>query len=354
MRDLQLFSSRSKSVGVPPHPSHSPSVSVPAHIPSQSQASRLPTLSRVELPPIKHAIGGAEESISIVTSTTTLPQRIISTGKKAPRSKGASNHRSYQPGKKSTAAYASKQTTHSRPAARKNTVREEIKASHIAKRRLELPQNISTNKERPTVEPQNPYDDPKYFSPLTVLTEDGTKQPIFKFHQHPDTVEEQWAEYKYGLHGQPPVEQLEAKYRAKWRNNDYGRSWFTRRKPFWDKIKEAMAEGKTEAEALNLMRDLANGRVKSLIGQLCDERASKRRRLEKMQKGRSRASRKKWSEARKEEVVDSAEEESVGADSKTNAVVLRKRIKQFKAWAGVDESESDTISKKDADELWSE
>ncbi|GJD01107.1 hypothetical protein ColKHC_09932 [Colletotrichum higginsianum] len=96
----------------------------------------------------------------------------------------------------------------------------------------------------------NPYDDPKYFSTLAVFSNDGTERPVFKFHRHPETVEEQWAEFRYGLHSQPPVERLEELYRAKWRNSTYGRSWFTRRKAFWDKVKDLLAEGRTEQEAL--------------------------------------------------------------------------------------------------------
>ncbi|WQF86444.1 Putative NADH:flavin oxidoreductase/NADH oxidase, aldolase-type TIM barrel [Colletotrichum destructivum] len=121
--------------------------------------------------------------------------------------------------------------------------------------------------------PANPYDDPKYFSTLAVLSNDGTEQPVFRFHKHPETVEEQWAEFRYGLHGQPPVERLEELYRAKWRNSTYGRSWFTRRKAFWDKVKDMMTEGRTEHEALGVMSRLAEGGgIPSLIAQLCRER----------------------------------------------------------------------------------
>ncbi|KAK2049520.1 hypothetical protein LZ31DRAFT_457058 [Colletotrichum somersetense] len=121
--------------------------------------------------------------------------------------------------------------------------------------------------------PLNPYDDPKYFSTLMVVDEDGTRRPIFRFHPHPETVEEQWAEFRHGLHGQPPVERLEALYRAKWRNSTYGRSWFTRRKSFWDRMKEMLAEGRTEGQALEAMRRRAEGGgVPSLIAQLCRER----------------------------------------------------------------------------------
>ncbi|KAK1991168.1 hypothetical protein LX36DRAFT_591054, partial [Colletotrichum falcatum] len=122
--------------------------------------------------------------------------------------------------------------------------------------------------------PLNPYDDLKYCSTLTVVDEDGTRRPIFQFHRHPATVEEQWAEFRHGLHGQPPVERLEALYRAKWRNSTYGRSWFTRRKAFWDRVKEMLAEGRTEGQALEAMRRRAEegGGVPSLIAQLCRER----------------------------------------------------------------------------------
>ncbi|GJC87958.1 protein MSN1 [Colletotrichum liriopes] len=141
----------------------------------------------------------------------------------------------------------------------------ESSAAAVNEGRLQSPIRI------PSV-PINPYDDSKYFSTLTIVGENGTERPIFKFHRHPDTVEEQWAEFKYGLHGQPPVEQLEELYRAKWRNNTYGRSWFTRRKAFWDKMKEMLVEGKTEQQALDVMRRLAEGSVPSLIAQLCRER----------------------------------------------------------------------------------
>ncbi|KAK2060005.1 hypothetical protein LY76DRAFT_429288 [Colletotrichum caudatum] len=121
--------------------------------------------------------------------------------------------------------------------------------------------------------PLNPYDDPKYFSTLMVVDEDGTRRAIFRFHPHPETVEEQWAEFRHGLHGQPPVERLEALYRAKWRNSTYGRSWFTRRKAFWDRMKEMLAEGRTEGQALEAMRRRTEGGgVPSLIAQLCRER----------------------------------------------------------------------------------
>ncbi|KAJ0165906.1 hypothetical protein CTA2_9533 [Colletotrichum tanaceti] len=140
----------------------------------------------------------------------------------------------------------------------------------------------------PQAVPVNPYDDPKYFSTLAVFGNNGTERPVFKFHKHPETVEEQWAEFKYGLHGQPPVERLEELYRAKWRNSTYGRSWFTRRKAFWDKVKEMLAEGRTEQEALGVMSRLAEeGGVPSLIARLCRERGQGSR------KGRSRLPSKK-------------------------------------------------------------
>ncbi|KAK1988168.1 transcriptional activator of glycolytic enzymes-domain-containing protein [Colletotrichum cereale] len=178
--------------------------------------------------------------------------------------------------------------------------------------------------------PFNPYDDPKYFSTLTVVDEDGTRRPIFQFHRHPATVEEQWAEFRHGLHGQPPVERLEALYRAKWRNSTYGRSWFTRRKAFWDKMKEMLAEGRTEGQALEAMRRLAEGGgVPSLIAQLCKERGHgsrpDRRRDRRRLPGRKRGLGGGWDE---EEDVDSGpESDECSGTGRSSPLRLRKRIR---------------------------
>ncbi|KXH68097.1 hypothetical protein CSAL01_06277 [Colletotrichum salicis] len=136
-------------------------------------------------------------------------------------------------------------------------------------------------------DPVNPYDDPKYFSPLTVRGKDGVMRPIFKFYPHPPTVEEQWAEYKYGLHGQQPVELLEKMYRAKWRNGTYGRSWFTRRKAFWDKMKGLLNQGNTEEKALAVLRDLGSGSVPTAVAILCKERGEGTRPGRRKSRGQS-------------------------------------------------------------------
>ncbi|KAF6788190.1 hypothetical protein CSOJ01_15049 [Colletotrichum sojae] len=200
-------------------------------------------------------------------------KNVRSTDKKAPQQKPAEpNQRPHQPKPKAPTAVE------------KSPVRVESavkKAKPRAEGNSSIPGTTSTH--QTTLDPPNrdadgpasPYDDPKYFSPVTVPDKDGIDRPIFKFYPHPETVQEQWAEYRYGLHDQPPVEQLEAKYRAKWRSSAYARSWFTRRKTFWEKIKNMLAEGKTEAEALSAMEKRAEGSLPKLIGLLCKERTQK-------------------------------------------------------------------------------
>ncbi|KAH0433735.1 hypothetical protein CcaCcLH18_05722 [Colletotrichum camelliae] len=200
------------------------------------------------------------------------------------------------------------------------------------------------------VEPPTPYDDPKYCSALTITDEYGNKRPLFKFQPTPDTVEELWAEYRHGLRGQPPVEQLEVKYRAKWRNDTYGRSWFTRRKPFWDRMKQMLADGKTEDEALDVMRDLAKGSVPGLMGRLCKERAGKGLRPRKRKASHS-LSETERTRGGSEDTTDSvAEESDDDAEAKRlNPVILRKRIKMLQVGDLYGDSEAETNSGCDDD-----
>ncbi|KAI8226983.1 Protein MSN1 [Colletotrichum sp. SAR 10_86] len=253
----------------------------------------------------------------IATAVPTQPRRTRSTGKKAPRAEIPSS------------------LPRLNQAARKTGSSADSRQQHI-------------------VEPPTPYDDPKYCSPLTITDECGNQKPLFKFQPTPDTVKELWAEYRHGLRGQPPVEQLEVKYRAKWRNDTYGRSWFTRRKPFWDKMKQMLADGKTEDEALEVMRALANGSVPGLMGRLCKERAGKGLRPRKRKASHS-LSETERARGDSEDTNDSAAGESdddveIG---RLGPVVLRKRIKTLKVGDFSDNSETGTNSGCDDDyEPW--
>ncbi|KAF5484402.1 Protein MSN1 [Colletotrichum siamense] len=230
----------------------------------------------------------------IATAVPTQPQRTRSTGKKAPRAEVPSSLR------------------------RLNQAARKIGKS-------------ADSRQQDVTEPHNPYDNPKYCSPLTITDECGNQKPLFKFKPTPDTVEELWAEYRHGLHGQAPVEQLEVKYRAKWRNDTYGRSWFTRRKPFWDKMKQMLADGKTEDEALEVMRALAKGSVPGLMGRLCKERAGKGLRPRKRKASHSLSETERARGDSEDTNGSPAEETDDDLEvGRLNPVVLRKRIRMLK------------------------
>ncbi|KAK1675504.1 hypothetical protein BDP55DRAFT_552321, partial [Colletotrichum godetiae] len=205
----------------------------------------------------------------------------------------------------------------------------------------------------------NPYDDPKYFSPLTVRGKDGDMRPIFKFYPHPPTVEEQWAEYKYGLHGQQPVELLEKMYRAKWRNGTYGRSWFTRRKAFWDKMKGLLNQGNTEEEALAVLRDLGSGSVPTAVAILCKERGEGTRLGRRKSRGQmvysvcgSKHSRDESSSDQESSSSDSEDDEDP-RPIRYNSSRLRKRlVVSMESVNSSDGTESTLYSGQDADGLW--
>ncbi|KAK1449181.1 hypothetical protein CMEL01_08496 [Colletotrichum melonis] len=208
-------------------------------------------------------------------------------------------------------------------------------------------------------DPVNPYDDPKYFSPLTVVGKDGVLRPIFKFYPHPPTVEEQWAEYKYGLHGQQPVELLEKMYRAKWRNGTYGRSWFTRRKAFWDKMKGLLDQGRTEEEALGVMRDLGSGSVPTAVAILCKERGEGTRPGRRKFRGQSVYSVCGSKHSRDESSSNEERSSSESENGKTPRPIryspsrLRKRIVvSMDSVSGSDEPESVLCPGQETDGLW--
>ncbi|TQN66764.1 Protein MSN1 [Colletotrichum shisoi] len=236
-------------------PTSSPTVSANAgphvHFPERRDTCRqLSPVHAVEAPP-KRSSRDQDGGHRPTTAWSIPPSARRSTGKRVPRQLRGPHDRARNP-RKSTG-----RTNH------EGTGAGQVAVAEVTEEPCKVDENPASavSKEgglqqplRTQVGPANPYDDPKYFSTLAVFSNDGTERPVFRFHKHPETVEEQWAEFRYGLHGQPPVERLEELYRAKWRNSTYGRSWFTRRKAFWDKVKGMLAEGRTEHEALGRAR----------------------------------------------------------------------------------------------------
>lgn len=64
------------------------------------------------------------------------------------------------------------------------------------------------------------------------------------------TVGEIWQEYRYGLDGVMPIEAIENHWQSRWRPDPKGRTWFSRRKLVWDKIREYMHDGLDEDAAV--------------------------------------------------------------------------------------------------------
>ena len=85
-----------------------------------------------------------------------------------------------------------------------------------------------------------------------------------------------WREYKEGLDGQPAVEVLDATWGSRWRPEPRGRTWYSRRKVIWDKIKEFIDGGMTDEQAVREVEKLRDGgTINKLIRLLQDERKDK-------------------------------------------------------------------------------
>lgn len=90
------------------------------------------------------------------------------------------------------------------------------------------------------------------------------------------TVEEVWKEYREGMDGQPAIEELDSTWGSRWRPEPRGRTWYSRRKVIWDKIKEYVGEGMDEQSAVKEVEKLRDGgTINKLIRMLQDERKDK-------------------------------------------------------------------------------
>ncbi|KAI0164062.1 transcriptional activator of glycolytic enzymes-domain-containing protein [Xylariaceae sp. FL1272] len=95
--------------------------------------------------------------------------------------------------------------------------------------------------------------------------------PTFEYKTF-NTVDEVWREYKYGIAGQPAVEALDREFGSRWRPEPRGRTWYSRRKVIWDKIKEHMKEGLTEEQAVREVENLRDGGTINKLIRMLQER----------------------------------------------------------------------------------
>ncbi|KAK7943390.1 uncharacterized protein PG986_012503 [Apiospora aurea] len=138
----------------------------------------------------------------------------------------------------------------------------------------------------PPIAPQAPQSSPP--RPPASMTNRPTRHPPQSPAGAPDpgppaydyrtvgTVEEVWKEYREGMDGQPAIEELDATWGSRWRPEPRGRTWYSRRKVIWDKIKDFIAEGMEEDEAVKEVEKLRDGgTINKLIRMLQEERKDK-------------------------------------------------------------------------------
>lgn len=129
---------------------------------------------------------------------------------------------------------------------------------------------------RPPQSPQNSHTDARLLPKQTNLQTPQTPGPPAYDYRTVGTVEEVWKEYREGIDGQPAVEELDATWGSRWRPEPRGRTWYSRRKVIWDKIKEYLTDGMGEDEAVREVEKLRDGgTINKLIRMLQDERKDK-------------------------------------------------------------------------------
>ncbi|KAI2466282.1 transcriptional activator of glycolytic enzymes-domain-containing protein [Annulohypoxylon bovei var. microspora] len=137
------------------------------------------------------------------------------------------------------------------------------------------PMPIQTPSRPPRPPPASPSTSQTVQPRPPVQTPQSAGPPQYKYGTV-GSVEEVWREYREGMDGQPAIEELDATWGSRWRPEPRGRTWYSRRKVIWDKIKEYMAEGIDEDDAVREVEKLRDGNtINKLIRMLQDERKEK-------------------------------------------------------------------------------
>ncbi|KAK8053221.1 hypothetical protein PG996_012522 [Apiospora saccharicola] len=128
----------------------------------------------------------------------------------------------------------------------------------------------------PPQSPLQPHSDARLLPKQSTAQAPQTPGPPAYDYRTVGTVEEVWKEYREGMDGQPAIEELDSTWGSRWRPEPRGRTWYSRRKVIWDKIKDFIAEGMEEDEAVKEVEKLRDGgTINKLIRSLQEERKEK-------------------------------------------------------------------------------
>lgn len=105
-----------------------------------------------------------------------------------------------------------------------------------------------------------------------------------------DTVQEVWEEHRYGRNGNPPLEQLDALWGPRWRPDPKIRVWYGRRKAILDKIRQFIADGIDEQNAVMEVEKMRRGRTLHWLSRILqDDRKATRKQWKAAQKAATAA-----------------------------------------------------------------
>lgn len=157
----------------------------------------------------------------------------------------------------------------------------------VPQAQAQMPQPISVHTPRPSTShsrgessrqlPQSPlaHNDPRLLPKPSAQTPQTPGPPAYDY-RTVGTVEEVWREYREGMDGQPAIEELDATWGSRWRPEPRGRTWYSRRKVIWDKIKEYIESGMREDVAVQEVEKLRDGgTINKLIRMLQEEKKEK-------------------------------------------------------------------------------
>ena len=115
---------------------------------------------------------------------------------------------------------------------------------------------------------------------------------------HVGTVAGLWREYRHGVDGQPSIESLDQTWGPSWRPEPKDRTWYSRRKLVWDKMKDFLHDDLSEEQAVAEVERIRDGRSLNWLMNLLQNNRKEAKRSWREAAATARAAKKASDESR--------------------------------------------------------
>lgn len=115
-------------------------------------------------------------------------------------------------------------------------------------------------------------DDPSDKVELKITPSTDPNYPPIVVPSKLDSVADVWEEFRYGRNGNPPLESVEIRWGPRWRRDYKVQAWYNKRKIITEKIKQYIADGVDEQDAIYELQMMRRGRTLNWLSRELESR----------------------------------------------------------------------------------